>query len=499
MRPEPSSGNHEMNASGNVRYCRTCGARLARGSRLAQCAHCHEQARKLTLGPPELPAAFWDTDLMREALASWHIGQVIRVYRHHPHHGVRPLSQELVASWLQLTQTQLSRAENGPPVKDLGKLTHWARRLHIPAQCLWFQLPRAAAEAAPVTAPARPTQPSSSLRPAKASPSWVFEVGQQPVHGESDATAMQAFRAADLQLGGGHLYPTVVQYLQKALAPRLFGTAAAGSEVFTAASALTEMAGWMAHDAGRDESAQRHFSRALDLATAGSDVQLRAHILASMSHLALHQNQPSQAIQFARQGQSALGMQPSNPGLAAQLLTMEARGLATLPQPEAGKCGKTLLRAEWMLSHQAADQPSPWISRFDEGSLASEAARCLRQLGQLSAATRQAELIMEIRPDTHTRSRAFGQLLLARILVAQGEPEQACRLAQEVLDATQSLSSYLVIRQLNELSELLAPYRANRAVEAFLTVLNDTLRQRLWLYTWLTPDPDTPTSAAGSH
>ena len=56
-----------------------------------------------------------------------------------------------------------------------------------------------------------------------------------------------------------------------------------------------------------------------------------------------------------------------------------------------------------------------------------------------------------------------------------------------------------MIRQLNELSELLAPYRANRAVEAFLTVLNDTLRQRLWLYTWLTPDPDTPTSAAGSH
>ena len=44
-------------------------------------------------------------------------------------------------------------------------------------------------------------------------------------------------------------------------------------------------------------------------------------------------------------------MQPSNPGLAAQLLTMEARGLATLPQPEAGECGKTLLRAERMLSH----------------------------------------------------------------------------------------------------------------------------------------------------
>jgi len=479
-----------MNASGSLHYCRTCGARLTRGSPAAQCAHCQEQARKLALGPPDLPVSFWDTDLLREALASWHMGQVIRAYRHHPHHGARPLSQEVVANWLQLTQTQLSRVENGSPVQDLGKLTHWARTLRIPAQYLWFRLPRAVAEAVPVTAQARTTAPSSSLEPTMVPPSLP------PVHSESDATAMQAFRAADLQLGGGHLYPTVVQYLQKALAPRVFGTAAAGPEVFTAASALTEMAGWMAHDAGRDESARQHFNRALDLATAGSDAQLRAHILASMSHLALHQNQPSRAIQFARQGQSALGVKPSNPGLAAQLLTMEARGLATLSQPE---CGKALLRAEQTLSHHPAGPPSPWISRFDEGSLASEAARCLRQLGQLSAAARQAELIMEIRPGTHTRSRAFGQLLLARILVAQGEPEQACRIAQEALDATQSLSSYLVIRQLKELSQLLAPYQANRLVEAFLTVLNDTLHQRLWLYTWLTPDPDTPVSAAGSH
>lgn len=486
-----------MNASGNLRYCRTCGARLTRGSRLAQCAQCQEQARKLILGPSDLPATFWDTGVMREALASWHMGQVIRAYRRHPHHGGRPLSQELVAGWLQLTQTQLSRVENGPPVMDLGKLTHWARTLRIPAQYLWFRLPGAEAETMPGAPPARPMQPSSTPGPADAVPFWPCRVGQPPVHGESDTTAMQAFRAADLQVGGGHLYPTVVQYLQKALAPRLFGAVAAGPEVFTAASALTEMAGWMAHDAGRDESAQQHFSRALDLATAGSDVQLRAHILASMSHLALHQNQPKQAIRFARQGQSTLGVRPSNPALAAQLLTMEARGLATLPQPEANECGKALLRAERMLSHQAAEQPSPWISRFDEGSLASEAARCLRRLGQLSAAARQAQLIMEIRPGTHTRSRAFGQLLLARILVAQGEPEHACRIAQEVLDATQSLSSYLVIRQLNELSQLLASYGANRAVAAFLAALNDTLRQRLWLYTWLTADSDTAVSTEG--
>ncbi|HUY47423.1 MAG TPA: hypothetical protein VMV92_17115 [Streptosporangiaceae bacterium] len=207
-----------------------------------------------------------------------------------------------------------------------------------------------------------------------------------------------------------------------------------------------------------------------------------------MSHLALHQNEPGQAIQFARQGQQGLGAAAPNPGLAALLLTMEARGLATLRQPQPAACGKALLRAEQMLSEEPAEQPSPWINRFDEGSLASEAARCLRQLGQHAAAARQAERIIEMRPDSHTRSRAFGQLLLANVLITQGEPEQACALVQEVLDATQSLSSYLVLGQLHELAQLLEPYQANRAVAAFLSVLNDTLRQRLWLYSWLVPD-----------
>jgi tetratricopeptide (TPR) repeat protein len=262
----------------------------------------------------------------------------------------------------------------------------------------------------------------------------------------------------------------------------------AGPAVFAAASALTEMAGWMAHDAGRDVSAQQHFTRSLDLAATVSDGQLSAHILASMSHLALHQSRPEQAVQFARHGQEVLGAVARNPGLAAQLLTMEARGLAALPHAEPTASGKALLRAEQTLNQEPAEQPSPWIGRFDEGSLASEAARCLRQLGQMEAAARQAERIIEVRPGSHTRSRAFGQLLLVSVLIAQGEPEQACALAQEVLDATQSLSSYLVIQQLRGLARLLEPYQGSQTVAVFLTGLHDALRRRLWLYSWLAAD-----------
>jgi hypothetical protein len=38
------------------------------------------------------------------------------------------------------------------------------------------------------------------------------------------------------------------------------------------------------------------------------------------------------------------------------------------------------------------------VSHFDEGSLASETTRCLRQLGDLEQARQQAERIISLRP-----------------------------------------------------------------------------------------------------
>src|SRR5580658_10039404 len=140
-----------MAAQRSVRYCNACGTRLARDNRSSECAACQRKTSDLTFGPPVLTADFWTGGVIAEALHSWHIGQVIRAYRHHPSHGVRSLSQELVAGWLGLTQTQLSRIESGPEVKDLGKLVAWAKALSIPADLLWFKLPGESTASAPGT------------------------------------------------------------------------------------------------------------------------------------------------------------------------------------------------------------------------------------------------------------------------------------------------------------------------------------------------------------
>ncbi len=312
----------------------------------------------------------------------------------------------------------------------------------------------------------------------------------------ADALAMEAFRAADRQVGGGHLYATVVRYLQVELAPRLFGaTNESGSRLFCAAAGLTDMAGWMAHDAGRDALAGQHFDRALGLAALGGDQQLGAQVLTSQSHLALHLREPEQAMALARAGQAKLEVGPGNPELAARLLAMEARALAGVG--EATACARTLGRAEAALSGGFSQAASPWVSRFDEASLASEAARCLRQLGDLDAARRHAERVVALRSGGRARSRAFGQLILAGVLVEQHELDGACAVGCEIVGGTQALGSVLVVQQLDGLRGLLEPYRSVRVVAEFLDYLRGALRERAWLSPW--PSGDVPRQTVGGE
>jgi hypothetical protein len=230
--------------------------------------------------------------------------------------------------------------------------------------------------------------------------------------------------------------------------------------------------------------------RALALAGVGGDHQLRAHVMGSMSHLANHLGQPYQAITLARQGQEQLRAGAPNPHLEARMLALEARGHAALPGADSSACARLLLRAERILEADAppTEEISPWVNGFDAGSLASEAARCMRHLGDLGQARLQAERVITLRPGHRTRSRAFGQLALVTVLIAQGEIDHACAIATDTLVATHTLGSYLVIDQLIQVQQRLQPYQGSPAVAEFLDCLQDAVRNRLPFYQLLAAD-----------
>jgi len=303
----------------------------------------------------------------------------------------------------------------------------------------------------------------------------------EPAAGADDLDVVRSFRTADRQVGGAHLYAAVTSYLQRTVAPRLFGHTPDrdGERVFAAAASLTEMAGWMAHDCGHDPLARQHFERASSMASAGRDHHLAAHIFGSLSHLADHVRRPERAIAYARQGQEQLALGGRNPGLEARLLALQARGHAAAG--DAGACIKDLRRAERVLASKSAKPTSPWATNYDDASLAVETARCLYRIGDFSAANTQVEQVIALRPPERIRSRALAHLILVSILVAQNRPERACVVAQKALDSTRALGSVVVFRQFESLGQRLAPYRHSPEVNDFLRCLRNELSARRWM------------------
>lgn len=286
--------------------------------------------------------------------------------------------------------------------------------------------------------------------------------------GLAPLTALEAFRAADVRAGGGKLYNRVLDYLVTELGPGLFIPGSNSHDVFSAAAGLTEMAGWMAHDAGNNTTAEQHFRRALELAAVSGDRQLTAHIYASLAHLTLSTGNAHNAAAFAQSGFKVIARHPAHVAIRARLHAMLARTAALAGNRNA--CSTHLQAAEALVetTGNGAAPLSPWTSDFDHGSLASEATRCFHHLGDRAEVERAARRVIELRPPARARSRAFGQLALARVLIAKREPEPASHLAAEVLEATGNLSSALVAGQLHRLALELAPFSTNPDVADFL-------------------------------
>ena len=124
-----------MTANEATRTCR-CGTRLARDNPDDRCAACQQRLNEVVARAPEVPAGFWDAATLQEALSIRHMGKVCRAYRRHPffvaEYGDGGIPQDVVAGWLGFSQSQISRAENGPPIINLNRLILWARGLRIP-------------------------------------------------------------------------------------------------------------------------------------------------------------------------------------------------------------------------------------------------------------------------------------------------------------------------------------------------------------------------------
>ncbi|WP_433890366.1 XRE family transcriptional regulator [Streptomyces sp. CA-111067] len=408
--------------------------------------------------PREVVAGLLADKRLLTACAERDMGTLFRLLNH------RGVSTRRIASAAEITQGRLYDYMNGKTrVEKLAVFEQIADAFHIPGHLLGLA--------------------KRSWEPVATGPSGPMNA-ELPPDGD-DMAAMDAFRNADRQAGGGRLYNAVIRHLSDNIGPRLVN-ADGTAQVFAVAAALTEMAGWMAHDSGRDDVAGRHFTRALPLARAAGDTPLAAGIAASNSHLALQTGDPATAVHWSLTGLDIAAHGPTIPALTARLHAMSARALAASGQTEAAL--RALDQAEQALA-LGAEAERPWLSPFDAAALAIESALVLRDLQRHDHAQSHAERAISLREAGRTRSLALSRITLAGIHLHRRELDAAITVGHDLLAADLNLGSVRVVRQLDGLRQQLHPHRTHPPVRAFLTRFDDARRARMLLLADIIPRP----------
>lgn len=295
-------------------------------------------------------------------------------------------------------------------------------------------------------------------------PSAPTDDGEVPSVSAIRALA-SAVHVADRRYGGGGLYGSVLDYLRGDVARALFSPDA-GADVFAATASLTEIAGWMAHDSGRDLDARAHFTGSYRLALAAGSPALAANMCASMSHLAVQLGTAADAARLADAGLERAAEAGGIARVAARLHAMRAKSAAL--QGDHDGCLTSLRLAESALGGDDDHEHAAWSAHFDVGSLAAETATALHLLGDLGEAERHAETVIALRDGDRVRARAFGQLSLAMILLDAGRTEEAAALGRAVCVVAPSLSSARVRSRLGELAMDVRSRAGSDATRTFL-------------------------------
>lgn len=297
-------------------------------------------------------------------------------------------------------------------------------------------------------------------QPASSAPVNRRRVGPRDLEAVRDMVAM--FSRIDQRHGGGHARTAVVQYLTTDVTAYLHGHFADDRirrAMFSAASELAYLSGWMAFDNAEHPVAQRYFTLAVSLAAEADDAPMAGHVLRAMAHQAVDLGHPGAALKLAAASVEGARYTTAAPRERALVGVVHARALAAAGQHKGAAAA--LIRAENDLSSatHGEDEP-PRVFFFSEASLAHETACTLRDVGDLDAAQRQFRRSVRTRAaSSFTRTHAVTLGYLGAVQARQGAIEEACATWSRALDAMDGIHSARARRTAADMRRALSPVR----------------------------------------
>jgi hypothetical protein len=267
------------------------------------------------------------------------------------------------------------------------------------------------------------------------------------------------FQRMDQRRGGGHARTAVVQYLTSDVASYLRGTYAddrVRHGMFSAASELAYLAGWMAFDNSEHAVAQRYFNVAIKLAAEADDPPMAGHILRAMAHQAIDLGHAKPGLDLAAASLDGKRYQLACPRERALLGVVYAKALGAAGHKQAAAAA--LLQAEDDLAAAGpGDEEPSRVFFFGEASLAHETACTLRDTGDLTGAIREFRRSIRTRKAaTFTRTHAVTLGYLGAVQASSGNIHEACATWSKALDVMDGIRSGRVRKAAEDMRQVLS-------------------------------------------
>ncbi len=255
-----------------------------------------------------------------------------------------------------------------------------------------------------------------------------------------------------------------LRHLRRVLHQASYGPST-GEALHTLAGELTEHAGWLAFDGGRQTEARYWWREALHAARLADDDRVSVVVLGSMSQQASELGRPREAIELAQAAQEA-AKQWGTPRLHSVLLAWEALGHARGGDERASM--QALHRAGELLGAGRRDADPPWLAWWDEADLAWHEMRAAQSLGKLPLAERCSRTaLVAVRPE-YPRNRVLYLAYRAEVLVAQRSIEEAVSTAVQAVLGASEVSSARIDARIGRVRAELAHYSDQPKVAEFL-------------------------------
>ena len=240
--------------------------------------------------------------------------------------------------------------------------------------------------------------------------------------------------------------------------------------LLTVTGELSQLAAWVAADAGLYKQAARYTEGGVLAAHAADDEPLAANIISTLSYQLANTGNPRQAALLAR---TAYAGARHTATATAKALLLERVAWADAKSGDLVSCERALGQVEENFNHSAAEDDPDWVYWLNREEIDVMAGRCFTELKQPARAEPLLRSATSGYDNALIRENSLYLSWLAEDYVLLNEIDLAAEIATRVLELGSRANSARTDDRLRHLARMLRRYKDVQAVTSFLNQYKD--------------------------